>query len=147
MDPQTITIVLQVFGAIFIALGIAGLLGIWKNWYWRSQRSIYGYIPFGLLFLVSAFEPQIRPRLGGSLWILIAIYTLLLALGIWGFIRPPRFVKPKWVQAIEAQPASVYHAMRKQVKAGENWRRRVSTSEELDAWIKEIRRQRPKKGK
>jgi hypothetical protein len=79
--------------------------------------------------------------------ILIFIYTVLFGLGMWGFIRPPRFLKPRWVQVIESQPVSVYQGMRKQVKAGENWRRRVSTPEELDAWIKEIRRQRPKKGK
>jgi hypothetical protein len=147
MDNQTVTIVLQFFGVVFIVLGAAGLLGIWKNWYWRSQRTIYGYIPFGLMFLLSAFEPQVRQQLGSAVWVLFVLYTLLFALGMVGFFRPPRFVKPKWVQPIEAQPASVYQVMRKQVKEGANWRQRVSSPEELDAWIKEIRRQKPKKGK
>jgi hypothetical protein len=147
MNGLNLELVLQVFGAVFILLGLAGMLGIWKGWYWRSQRSVYGYIPFGLMFLMSSFEARIRLALGPAGWLVIVVYVILFALGVLGFSRPPQFLKPRWTRLIEAQPRAVYDAMAREVRAGEKWRPRVATQEALEEWIREVRRVRPKTAK
>jgi hypothetical protein len=135
----SLTLILQLFGAFFILMGVAGLLSFYKNWYWQSRQSIYGYIPFGLIFVVSSFETQIRQQLGANGWLVIVIYVLLFALGVWGFVRPPQFIKPGWIRLIETQPQNVYDAMVKEVKAGVNWHQKVESPEALAEWIRTIR--------
>jgi hypothetical protein len=144
MNNISTEMVLQVLGVVFIGLGIAGLVGRWKNWYWRSPRSIYGYIPFGLMFILASMEKPIRAQLANATWILIGAYVVLFALGLWGFIRPPSFLQPQWLRPIEAQPRSVYLEMATQVKAGLDWRARVADPQALEKWIKEVRRKQPK---
>jgi len=135
----SLNLIMQIFGAFFIAMGVAGLLSIYKNWYWQSRQSIYGYIPFGLIFIVSSFETQIRQQLGPNGWLVIVIYSILFAIGVWGFARPPQFIRPGWIRQIEAQPKNVYDTMVKEVKAGVNWRQNVASPEALAEWIRTIR--------
>lgn len=138
---------LRLLGAFFILAGLAGLSGRWKNWYWRSQKTIYGYVPLGVLFILTSFETQLLQWLGKATWAIWVIYSLLLALGMWAFIRPPKFLKPAWTHPIEEQPPWVYKAMSSEVKAGKEWRPRVETPHAIEDWIKEIKRHRPKSPK
>jgi len=144
MAGLPVEVILQIFGGFFILVGFAGLFGIWKSWYWRSQRSIYGYIPFGLMFIVASIETRLRQQLGQAGWIVIAIYVVLFVVGSWGFIRPPRLIKPLWVRTIEEQSNAVYKAMSSEVKSGVDWRSRVASKEALEDWIRTIRRKLPK---
>jgi hypothetical protein len=143
----SLTLILQLFGAFFIVMGVAGLLSFYKSWYWHSQQSVYGYIPFGLIFLVSSFEAQIRQQLGTYGWSVIVIYVILFAIGSWGFVRPPKFIKPGWIQLIETQPKNVYDTMVKEVKAGANWQKKVESPEALAEWIRTIRSRPSNKAK
>ena len=140
MSGFSLPILLQLFGALFIVMGLAGHLGLYKAWYWNSPTRIYGYIPFGLIFIVSSFEAEIRTQLGQLGWLVIAIYVILFGLGIWGFVKPPLFLKPGWIRLIETQPKYVYDVMKQDVKSGINWRARVASPEALAEWIKVSRR-------
>jgi hypothetical protein len=144
MSGFSLTLLLQLFGALFIVMGVAGHLGLYKAWYWNSPSRIYGYVPFGLIFIASSFEAQIRAQLGQLGWLMIALYVVLFGLGLWGFIKPPTFLKPGWIRLIETQPRYVYEVMAQDVKSGINWRERVATPEALAEWIKVSRRRKVK---
>jgi hypothetical protein len=135
---------LRLMGVFFILAGLAGITGRWKGWYWRSQKTAYGYIPLGALFVMTSFELQMLQWVGKATWVIWAIYALIFAIGMWAFIRPPKFLKPEWIRTIEAQPPWIYKAMASQVKAGKDWRQRVENPQAIEDWIKEIKRQRPK---
>lgn len=138
MDDRTSTLLLQAIGIVFIILGILGMIGFYKRWYWSGSTRAYGYVPFGLLAILVSFEKPIKEFLGSNFWILIVGYTLLLGLGFFVFARPPKFLKPAWIQRIEEEPKRVYEAMAKEVKGKADWRKKVETPEALEAWIKEI---------
>lgn len=134
------------FGAAFIAAGVAGRLSLWKKWYWTTRGAVYGYIPLGLLFIVYSFNPQAEERLGAYFVLYQAAVVLLILLGVWWSLRPPAFVKPTWVHWIEQHPEAVLEAMADAVKGGEEWESHVTSPEAVDAWAKTLRKKkrRPK---
>ena len=138
MDERTTTLVLQALGIVFIILGVSGMTGVYKRWYWAGSTRAYGYVPFGLLAILVSFEKSLKGTLGSYFWILIVSYTLLLGLGFFLFAKPPKFIKPAWILRIEKEPKRIYEAMAKEVKGKADWRKKVETPEALEAWIKEI---------
>ena len=140
MSGLSLNLMLQLFGALFILMGLAGHLGIYKGWYWNSPNRIYGYVPIGLVFIISSFEAEIRAKLGQLGWLVVALYVVLFGLALWGFVKAPKFIKPGWVRLIEAAPKRVYAVMVQDVKSGINWRERVATPEALAQWIKDAYR-------
>ena len=140
MDDRTAMLLLQALGIIFILMGIMGMTGIYKRWYWSGPTRAYGYVPFGILAILVSFEKPIKTFLGSNFWILIVLYALLLGLGLFVFAKPPKFIKPAWIRRIETEPKRVYQAMVEEVTAKQDWRKKVATQEALESWIKEIQK-------
>nr|MBC7243816.1 hypothetical protein [Chloroflexota bacterium] len=136
IDPQFL---LRFFGVVFTALGVAARLGLWKNWYWRSRGTAYGYIPLGLLFLVYSFHSTVEARLGSYYILYQGLFVLLILCGLWWTVQPPSFIKPAWVRWVEAYPKEIYDAMMKAVEQGEKWEPHVASPEKLENWVKSLR--------
>jgi len=140
-DP---TLLLQAFGFIFLSLGVAARLGLWKKWYWRTKGAVYGYIPLGLLFLVYSFNDLAKERLGPYLWVYQVSIGILIILGVWLSFRPPEFVKPAWVRWVEAQPTQVLKAMEQDALDDPNWERHIISPEAVDLWANSLKLKKPK---
>lgn len=140
MSGLSFTLMLQLFGALFILMGLAGHLGLYKAWYWNSPNRIYGYVPIGVVFIVSSLEADLRAKLGQLDWMVVGLYVILFGLALWWFIKPPKFIKPGWIRLIEAASKRDYQVMVQDVKAGMDWHKRVATPEVLAEWIKEAHR-------
>ena len=138
-DPQTLSIL---FGLVFIAIGLAARLGLWKQWYWRTRGSVYGYIPLGVLFILFTLSEQAAARLGQYHVVYQGLIVLLIAVGVWWSLRPPEFIKPTWVRWVEGYPQNVYQAMLKAVEQGEDWEPHMASREDLEAWVKTLRGRR-----
>ncbi|MGC8787649.1 MAG: hypothetical protein ACP5Q1_09530 [Anaerolineae bacterium] len=136
LDTQFI---IRIFGVTFAALGLAARLGLWKNWYWRSRGTVYGYIPLGLLFVLYSFNALAVARLGSYYVLYQGLFALLIACGLWWTVQPPAFIKPAWVRWIEAYPKDVYQMIEKAVESGADWEANVATPEKLEQWIKSLR--------
>jgi hypothetical protein len=137
MFPRTF--LTQAFGVIFLGLGLAARLGMWKKWYWGSRGAAYGYLPMGLVFVVYSFNDR-AAQLLGSRYVLFQAGLVLLGLcALWWTVRPPAFVKPAWVRWVEAYPPNLLDAMAKAVKRGEEWEPHMSNPESIDAWVKSLK--------
>jgi len=134
------------FGAAFMAAGVAARLGLWKNWYWTTRGAVYGYVPLGLLFVVYSFDSSAKERLGSNFFLYQGAVALLVVLGVWWSLRPPGFVKPTWVHWLEEYPEAVRDAMAHAVKEREEWESHVTSRQAVDAWAKTLgkKRRRPK---
>jgi hypothetical protein len=137
-------IFLQVFGLVFLAMGVAVELGFWKKWYWRSQGKAYGYIPVGLLFILYSFNTQAQERLGANYWIFNVLFGALAVLAVWLFFRPPAFVRPAWVRWVEAYPPETYKAMQQAALDDPNWDKHMSSPEAVDEWVRSLKKGKPK---
>jgi hypothetical protein len=126
------------FGAVFVAMGVAARLGLWKSWYWRTRSSVYGYAPLGLAFFVYAFRDRAVQELGRNFLWYQGLLVLLLLLGLWWSVRPPAFVKPAWILWVERYPKKVYEAMASAAIDGEAWQPKVASPEAVQAWAKEL---------
>jgi hypothetical protein len=141
LDPN---LFLQVFGLIFIGMGGAVQLGLWKKWYWRSQGRAYGYIPVGLLFILYSFNSQAQQKLGANYWLFNVAFGALAVLSVWLFFRPPNFMKPAWVRWVEAYPPDVYKAMRETAQNDPDWDKHMSSPEAVDEWVRTLKKGKPK---
>ncbi len=132
-------------GLGFFAAGIAARCGRWKSWYWASQRSVYGYLPVGLLLCAYAFDAYLRTAAAADLGSVQGALLLLVTLSLWWMLRPPSFVKPSWVRWVESYPLEVRHAMRKAVQKGDRegqgdrwWKAHVANPTALAAWAETL---------
>ena len=125
------------FGAVFVAMGIAARLGLWKSWYWRTKGSVYGYTPLGLAFFVYGFHERAL-QFGRSFVWYQGLLVVLLLLGLWWSVRPPAFAKPAWILWVERYPKKVYEAMASAAIDGEDWQSKVASPEAVDSWAKEL---------
>ena len=140
-DPS---LLLQAFGLIFLTLGMAARLGIWKKWYWRSKGSMYGYIPLGLLFLLYSFYEPMKARLGASFWMFQSLFGVLILVGGWWSVRPPGFIKPTWVRWIEVYPRDVRQAMERAATDDPSWDQHVTNPEAIEAWARALKYKNPR---
>src|SRR5512138_2239781 len=131
IDP---TLLLQAFGLIFLGVGMAARLGVWKKWYWRTKGSMYGYIPLGLMFLLYSFYEPVKERLGTTFWMFQSLFLVLIAIGAWLSLRPPAFIKPTWVRWVEAHPRDVRQAMERAAKDDPDWEQHVTSPEAVESW-------------
>jgi len=141
INPQFL---ISLFGIVFAAIGVAARLGRWKNWYWQTRGSVYGYVPLGLLFLLYAYKEEAVARLGPYYILYQGLLGILVAVGLWWSLRPPEFVKPAWVRWVEEYPKNVQEAMRKAAEAGDEWEPHMASPEELKAWVKTLRSKKAK---
>ena len=132
-------------GFIFLGVGIAGISGRYKRWYWTSKRLTFAYLPFGILFFLAVIEKSVS---GETLLLGIRVAEyLVLGVAIWWMLRTPKFIMPTWIQQIEAHPKAVYEAMAAAVKKGEKWEDRVNDPKSLDKWIQSFERKMNKSSK
>lgn len=134
------------FASAFIIMSLLALIGKWKNWYWRSPRRVYPYLPLGFLFLLAIFDDQLREIFAGNEWIVTAIYAVFMAVVIWFAIAPPRAIKPKWVRIIEEHPPKVYEELARQALKDDGWREHVRDEKSLRLWVEQARKATKKKG-
>jgi hypothetical protein len=134
-----------VLGLFFVSAGAAGISGKYKRWYWSSRRSVFAYIPVGLLFFLVALGQGLTDLLVTK--ILWGSEVLVFAIALWWLIRPPKPFQPAWIQKIEAHPKAVYEAMQQQVKAGKEWQSRVQDLQSLEKWIQSIEKDLQRKRK
>lgn len=144
MTTSQIQNIMMAFGGIFFALGLLVRLGIWKNWFWKQQRMVYGYIPLGLLFIYFSFNEQAQERLGTNHIYFQGFAIILFLVGIWWSARPPSFVKPGWVRWIEAHPKRVVEAMQAAAGKNDEWKEKVKSKQAVDNWARGIMLKMPR---
>ena len=96
-------------GVFFITASVFGITGKWKRWYWTSRKSVYLYLPIGVLFLLATLGFWVKAGILST--VLQGAEIVLLGIAIWWVTSPPGFLKPAWIRTIEAHPKSVYDAM------------------------------------
>ncbi len=138
-------LLMQAFGLIFIGLGVAARIGYWKKWFWQVRSSIYGYIPFGCIFILSSFNEALKKAFAPNEWIIFIFYGVLLAIGIWFSARPPLFIKPIWVRWIDKYPENIIEAMRSAAKEDPDWESHIKSEETVDVWAKSLKASKGRK--
>ncbi|HAF61349.1 MAG TPA: hypothetical protein DCK95_03370 [Anaerolineaceae bacterium] len=137
-------LVLRFLGVFSIIIGIVGMSGLWKRWYFRSQRNtVYGYPLLGVTCILGSFEKEVQAALGGREWLVVVIYAILLGGALLISYSPPQVLKPRFVKRIEQEPHWVYEKMVKEVMSDKPWGQNAKNRTALEKWIKEIK----KKGK
>jgi hypothetical protein len=144
MTESQVQLLMQGFGIFFLSIGLAARLSVWRSWFWRQQRMVYGYIPLGLLFIVFSFNNQAKEGLGSNYIAFQVLAGLLLVIGGWWSARPPDFIKPQWVRWVEKHSKRVIEVMVQQVKDGEEWDSKIESEKTVDAWARAIRKKLPR---
>ncbi len=139
-------VVFGTIGAVFLILWIGAIFGFWRKWFWDSQTGIvYGYIGLAFALFVAAFQEPLILLFDQRKWMVDGLIILFLVIGVTLPLKPPNFLKPKWVQQIEREPKWVYKEMVAQIKNGYNWQAKLIDYDTLASWIKEIKQKHRKK--
>lgn len=138
-------LLIQAFGLIFLGLGLAARLGYWKKWFWQLRGSIYGYIPFGCLFILYSYDEAFRKIFAPYPWVTWILYGVFFALGFWFTVSPPSFIKPPWVRWIEKYPENIIEAMRNEAKENPEWESHIKTEAMVDVWAKSFKIRKARK--
>lgn len=134
-------VILRIVGGFVFLIGLSGLFGLWKRWYWRSKRSaVYGYPLLGAVCILVSLEDHLMQTFHIKEWILIVIYMVLLAGVVWFSYSTPEFIKPGFVRRIELEPEYVYQSMVKIVMKDKPWRYKAKNKKNLEKWIREIKK-------
>jgi hypothetical protein len=131
---------IQILGGIFIVVGILIRLGFWKGWYWRSRGGGYAYIPMGIVLLLYTYISEIE-AIGGFIYYgYIALFLIFIGLTVYFSLRPPEWMKPKWVKWVEKYPKSVVKAMKEAALEGNlDWKDNLDDEESIDKMAKKYR--------
>jgi len=132
-------LLIQAFGVIFIALGIASRLGYWKKWYWHPRGSSYGYIPYGCIFVFYSYNDKLLDLFSPNQWIVYIIYILFFVIGLWFSISPPKFMKPAWIRWVEKYPSNIIDGMRNEAKGNTAWEVHIKNEAAVDTWAKSVK--------
>ena len=132
-------------GLIFIFAGVIIRLGNLKQVYWKSHRSMVGYIPLGILFVVAGFYDFASKQGSVVFYAYIALLVIVVGLTLYFATRPPDFLKPAWIRWVEKYPKAVQKAMAVDVESNEQWKQNVNSETAVDAWAKQLARKIPKK--
>ncbi len=135
-------ILILVLGLGFSMLWVAARAGLWKRWYWRQRRSVYPYLPIGLLFLIYPYQEDLTNLLQVPMIFVRSLPWLLALIALWWIVLPPSFIKPRWVRWVERHPDKVYQAMAESVGRGEVWQEHILSQEAVDRWAKSLSRSR-----
>lgn len=130
---------IRLLGGFFIVVGVVVRLGLWKGWYWRSRGGALAYIPMGIVFLLYSYISEIQ-AIGGNIYYgYIAVFLFFIALTVYFSLKPPSWMKPKWVTWIEKYPKRVVKAMKEAVSEEDvDWKSHVSDEESVDQWAKKF---------
>lgn len=131
-------------GLVGIGMFLIVRLGIIKSWFilktlpgLLSGRMMYAAFPFGLSFLLSdlvASHPNYNARESYLLTLTLLIGPVF---GFWFMYRPPRWIKPRWLQWLEQEygyclPILIEEAQKMNRWA---WEAQVRTRAGMQAWI------------
>lgn len=136
---------LPVMGAIFVIVGVYFRLGNLKKVYWKSPRSVVGYIPLGLVFIAGGFTNWASQQSKPVYYAYLAVFIALAGITLYLTARPPEFIKPEWTRWVEKHPKSIQKAMAASVDDDDSWKSRVTSQAAVDAWARELARKLPKK--
>ncbi len=137
--------VVPLLGILFIFAGVIIRLGNLKQVYWKSSRSMVGYIPLGILFIVAGLYDAASKQGSLVFYAYIALLVIVVALTVFLAARPPNFLKPDWIRWIEKYPKAVQKAMAADVEVNDQWKQNVANEAAVDAWAKQLSRKLPKK--
>lgn len=137
MDPN---LYIQILGVIFIFAGIMIRLGIWKGWYWRSRGGGFAYIPMGIVLILYTYIPEMQAIGGYLYYAYIGIFLIFIGLTVYFSLKPPAWMKPKWVKWVEKHPKSVVKAMKAAALEDElDWKGNLEDEESVDKLAKKYR--------
>lgn len=137
LEPQ---FVMQAIGLAFIVAGLLLKMGAWKSWYPHSRGGVYGYVPMGLLFILYSFQAAAQAWLGKEYFLYIVLFIGLVLLALYASLRPPRWLKPAWVQWIEKHPSRIRKAMKEDMRTNKEWQEHVASPQTVDAWARTLAR-------
>jgi len=138
-------LLIPLLGAAFVLVGIYIRMGNMKQVYWKSRRSMFGYIPLGLVFILVGYYTTFSSQAPYVFYAYIALLVILVVLTVYVSSRPPDFIKPTWIKWIEKHPNKIQKAMRIEADVDDEWKERVTSEAGVDAWAKELARKLPKK--
>jgi len=136
---------ISLLGIIFVFAGVFIRMGNLKQVYWRSSRSMVGYIPLGIVFIVAGLYDSASRQGGTKFYAYIALLVIVVGLTIYCAARPPDFIKPTWIRWIEKYPKAVQKAMAADVEDNSNWKENVTSEAAVNAWAKQLSRKLPKR--
>jgi hypothetical protein len=136
---------IPLIGVAFILVGIYIRMGYMKQVYWKSRRSMFGYIPLGLVFILVGYYSTYSNKAPYVFYAYIALLVILVVLTVYLTSRPPNFIKPEWIKWIEKYPKKIQKAMKGDTEVDDDWKQRVTSEADVDAWAKELARNLPKK--
>jgi hypothetical protein len=133
-------------GIPFFLMGLAVRKGWTKKWYLHTQlvpylppSTAYGYFPLGFLFFLQPIilALPISGELKDGLFVgaSCTCFLLMIVFPIW----KPRFLKPEWLQRLEAQyPPDAIEMFKQEWKQmdRDEWARKIGTEEGMKDLIK-----------
>ena len=143
-----------------IGVGIVGVgifvivkLGLIKSWFilktlpgLLSARMIYAAFPFGLSFLLAyliASQPNYDGRTSNLMTFALLVGPVF---GFWFMYRPPRWIKPNWLQWLEQEYGYCLPILIEEAQKMNRWtwEAKVRTRSGMQEWIDDvfIRRQK-----
>lgn len=140
-----LNLVVLLMGAVFVFFGIYIRMGNLKQVYWKSRRSVFGYIPLGLLFIMAGYYETASKQPFYIFYPYIALFVILVGLTLFVASRPPNFIKPDWIRWVEKYPNSIQKAMQAEVLDNTDWKSKLKSEADVDAWAKQLARKLPKK--
>ncbi|MCC7129494.1 MAG: hypothetical protein B6D39_07175 [Anaerolineae bacterium UTCFX2] len=141
IDPN---LAVSVLGVLFVFVGVFIRLGNMKPVYWKSPRTMVGYIPLGILFILASIYDFVSKQGVYIFYAYIALIVIVAGLTIYITSRPPNFLKPTWIRWIEKHPRPIQKAMAADVGVNDQWQQNVISEAAVDAWAKQLSRKLPK---
>ncbi len=137
-----------------IGVGIVGVgifvivkLGLIKSWFilktlpgLLSARMIYAAFPFGLSFLLAyliASQPNYDGRTSNLMTFALLVGPIF---GFWFMYRPPRWIKPNWLQWLEQEYGYCLPILIEEAQKMNRWtwEAKVRTRAGMQEWIDDI---------
>jgi len=137
--------IVMVLGGVFVVVGFYIRMGNLKQVYWKSRRSMFGYIPLGLFFILAGYYNTASRQGPYIFYSYLVLFALLAGLTLFFSARPPDFIKPDWIRWIEKHPRSIQKAMLGEATENEEWKQKVVSETAVDAWAKQLARKLPRK--
>jgi hypothetical protein len=137
---------IPLLGAAFVLAGIYIRMGYMKQVYWKSRRSMFGYIPLGLVFILVGYYNTFSSQAPYIFYGYIALLAIMVMFTLYvSSSRPPAFIVPEWIKWVEKYPKNIQKAMRIEADVDDEWKQYVTSEAGVDAWAKELARKLPKK--
>ncbi len=148
-NPTSVFLVFGAIGLCFLTFGTlirSGRSKIWflqKSYPFIAPKAIaFALIPMGAVFLLVAiivWIPDIETRGKTFVYGCMPLYFVSLILAMW----QPRWLLPQWYSWLLDKHGDIIYLLEEEARrlgGKEEWERRASTQESLEAWVAEVRR-------